>query len=323
MAFTVPEPLIEPVVRGLLGAIDVDGGAMDEQTLVLAAIVHHLWGRNDLDLTTLGGLTPQELARSLDDAMTRRRFHELLVTLESCRHPLTDAQVSSVESYAAALDVHERDLAIYRTLINEGTQKAAADFERFFDDMLIARSERSLQGKPIVTNEPEPELVAQLETFADLPEGSLGQAFLSFYERNGLDLPGSRASNVNHLYVGHDMIHVLSGIEPTGPGEIGPGAFQMAMDDNPVNAFALLSPLALHESGLSSIDNIEVVDSTLLRPGAIDLMVASMARGAKCTSDFATVDHFAIAHEPIEEIRHRFGVVPPEHPDDGYHFWKN
>jgi ubiquinone biosynthesis protein Coq4 len=321
MAFSIPEPLVEPTVRGLVGAIDVDGGPTDEQLQVLAAVVHHLWGRDDLDVATLGGLGPDDVAGALDDAVVRRRFHELLVTLESCRHPLTDAQVSSVEAYAAALGVHERDLAIYRTLIDEGAQRAAADFQRFFQDMVVPRSEASLRELPIVTDAPEPELVAQLESLAGMPDGSLGQAFLSFYERNGLELPGTRASGVNHLYVGHDMIHVLAGIEPTGPGEIGLGAFQMGMDDNPVNTFAFLSPLALHESGLSSIDNIEVAEGTLSRPGAIELMAASLTRGARCTADFASVDHFALAHLPLEEVRARFGVTPPVDAADGHHHW--
>ena len=33
----------------------------------------------------------------------RRRFGELMFTLETCRHPLTDSQVSSCERYAAEL----------------------------------------------------------------------------------------------------------------------------------------------------------------------------------------------------------------------------
>jgi hypothetical protein len=321
MAFSIPAPLVEPTVRGLLGAIDVDGGPTEEQLQVLIAVVHHLWGRDDLDVGAIGGLGPDEVAGALQDAVVRRRFHELLVTLESCRHPLTDGQVSSVEAYAAALGVHERDLAIYRTLVDEGAQRAAADFQRFFQDMVVPRSEATLRELPIVADAPEPELVARLEAFADLPAGSLGQAFLAFYERNGLELPGVRASGVNHLYVSHDMIHVLAGIEPTGPGEIGLGAFQMAMDDNPVNTFAFLSPLALHESGLSSIDNIEVVEGTLTRPGAIELMAASLARGARCTADFASADHFALAGLPIEEVRLQFGVTPPDDPADGHHHW--
>ena len=37
--------LVEPVTCALLGAIDVDGGATDEQLAVLQAIVAHLWER--------------------------------------------------------------------------------------------------------------------------------------------------------------------------------------------------------------------------------------------------------------------------------------
>ena len=46
MAATLDDTAVEPVVRMLLGVIDVDGGATDEQRTVLAAIVAGAWGRD-------------------------------------------------------------------------------------------------------------------------------------------------------------------------------------------------------------------------------------------------------------------------------------
>jgi hypothetical protein len=288
---------------------------------VLAAVVGPVWGRDDLDLKTIGGLGPDELAARVTDPVARRRFYEILVTLEMCRHPLEEDQVASVESYAAAIGLAPRDLEIFRDLIDEGAKRAAADFSRYFDDMILARSEPRFKGMPIQKEAPEPEIVRALEAFADLPDDSLGRGFLSFYERNNLELPGVNASTVNHLYVAHDFIHVISGIEPTGPGEIGLGAFQMAMDDNPVNAFAFLAPIIVHETGISGVDVIEVTDGTLARPGAIDLLGESFARGSAVTGDFSFIDHFAIAAQPLEQIRDQYGVRPPASTTDGWHVW--
>ena len=50
MTLLVSAELVEPVTSALLGAIDVDGGATDEQLAVLQAIVTHLWERGDLDV---------------------------------------------------------------------------------------------------------------------------------------------------------------------------------------------------------------------------------------------------------------------------------
>lgn len=100
--------------------------------------------------------------------------------------------------------------------------------------MIVGRSEPRYSEVCIQAETPEPEIVRALEAFSDLPDGSVGRAFLDFHERNNLDMPGLLPSTVNHLYVAHDFIHVISEIEPTGPGEIALGGFQLAMDENPV-----------------------------------------------------------------------------------------
>ena len=47
MAYAIAPEEVEPVVRGLLGLIDVDGGPTTEQVDVLWSIVGHLWQRPD------------------------------------------------------------------------------------------------------------------------------------------------------------------------------------------------------------------------------------------------------------------------------------
>ena len=213
------------------------------------------------------------------------------------------------------------ELRIFRDLVDVGARRAAADFQRCFEARIAARSEPSMAEVPIQDEAPEPELVARIEALGDLPEGSLGWALIDFYRRNHLETPGTRATKVNHLYIDHDMIHVIAGIEPTGEGEIALGAFQSAMDDTPTSTFAFLSALIVHEAGFTNLDNLTATESTLARPGAITLMAEDLARGARCSASFAFVDHFEIAALPLDEVRERFGVEAPKHPDDGHHHW--
>jgi hypothetical protein len=93
MAVMVSSDLVEPVTGALLGSIDVDGGATDEQLAVLRAVVTYLWERPDLDLATLAPLGPEDAAAAVTDPRPRRRLRELMVTLEFCRHPESAAQV--------------------------------------------------------------------------------------------------------------------------------------------------------------------------------------------------------------------------------------
>jgi hypothetical protein len=313
----VPPPvtaeLVEPVTRGLLGAIDVDGGATDEQLAVLRAVVTHLFERPDLDLGALAPLDAAGVAAAIADPAVRRRFNELLVTLELCRHPETRAQVERVEVYAAALDVGGPHLQIVRDWIEEGTARATEDFDRFYADDLATLSEPGLRDRYLRIDEPDLELAARLEALHDLPEDTLGWSYVEFYRRNGITLPGADTHTPAH-YVSHDMNHVISGYEPTGPGEIALGAFTLAMNDNDANWLQFVANLVIHEAGVLQHGAIAPKASTLTREGATDLLGEALARGSRCTSDFSQADHLSLADWPLESVRTYYNVVPLSQP---------
>ena len=310
---------VDTVVRGLIGVIDVDDGPSDEQLAVLRAIVVHLFEREDLALEHVVPLGPDDTAARLPDAGARRRFGELMFTLETCRHPLSAAQVESCEAYAAALGSSPEEVRVLRVAIDEGVARAAADFDRFFSGMVPARSEPRFRARDLEPPHLDPELVDLVRNFHQLPEGTLGWCLADFYATHGFAVPGSEITPNTYLYFDHDNIHVISGIAPTGAGEIALGGFQMCMDDNPASTFAFFSPLVLHETGLTAIDDIVAKGSTLTRPYAAELLGSEMARGTRTTGDFAWVDHLELAPLPLDEVRARFGVEAPLRPDDGHH----
>lgn len=317
----VEEADVETVVRGLVGAIDVDGGPTDEQLRVLAAITTHLWERPDLDPAAITPLGPDETSARLTDDGARRRFGEVMFTLEMCRHPLTDGQVTRCEAYSAALGTTLEQAEIFRTAIDQGVAKASADFHRFFEGMAPARSEPAFRDRTLEAPHLDPELVERVQRYHELPEGTVGWCLADFYATHGFAVPGSEITPNNYLYFDHDHIHIISGIAPTGIGEIALGGFQIAMDDNPASVFAFFSPLVVHEAGIGAIDDIESVEYTMDRPYAAELLGREMARGARTTGDFAWVDHLALAEVPLAEVRERFGVEPPVNPDDGHHLY--
>jgi hypothetical protein len=319
MSYLVPPALVEPVVQGLLGAIDVDGGPTSEQLAVLRAITTHLWERPDLDPALVEGADAAATAGAVGDPAARRRFHEMLFTLEACRHPLTVTQVERVEAYATALGADGPDLELFRTFVVDGRTRASADFDRFLARSIASRHEPGLAEVP--PDAPEPELAARVRAFGDLPADSLGRAYLAFYERHHLTFPGEEATSFNHFFVSHDMTHVIAGIEPTAAGEIALSAMQLGMDDNPINVGALLASLVVHEAGIGASPTFGSEAFVLADPVAADLLGRSLARGAACTGDFSLADHFALAPRPIADVRAQFGVPAPGNPDDGHHHW--
>lgn len=324
MGFLLNRHAVEPVARGLLGSICCSGGPTMEQQRLLQALLTHLWDRPDLRVADLEPLGPRELAAALGDPSTRRIVHQLQMTLEFCRHPQTEAQLELAQAYAEALGVSSDALVVSRDWLRQGVEKAAADVGRIFNAFLPLRSEPGLADPLASAQQPEPELAALIEGFAQLPEGSLGRALLGYYARFGFPIPGQAACALNHLYLAHDMTHVIAGIAATSAGEIALSAFQLAMQDNPVNESALLASLVTHEAGFMSANpTLAPEQSSLDTPSAAYLLASELKRGSACNADFSLVDHFALTPLPLADVRQRFNVCPPLRPSPVDHlFWE-
>jgi hypothetical protein len=311
VALILDPETVEPVARALMGAIAVDGGATPEQCSVLDALLTHLWARPDLVSATLEPFGPAEAAAAVPDPADRRRLNELMVVLELCRHPQTAAQVARVEAYAHALGLGGPELEICRDWIEQGAARATDDFDRFYAERLEDLSEPALVAGYLHIDEPDLDLADRLEALHQLPEGTLGHAYIDFYRRNHLTLPGADTHTPAH-YVSHDMNHVIAGYEPTGPGEIALGAFTLAMCDNDANWIQFVANLAIHEAGLVQHGAIMPKAATLARPGATGLLGDALHRGAQCTSDFSQVDHLSMAGWELAAVRAHFGVPPAD-----------
>jgi hypothetical protein len=300
-------------IGGLLGAIDAGEGPTDEQLAVLRALAAHLWDRPGLDLATVTALAPDDVAGNLVEVEARRRFCELAMTLELCRHPQSEAQVDRCERYAEALGVTGIELVTTRTALDRGAAIAAADLERAYDEILPEVSERTLRDHYLTLEVPDPALADRLRALADLPPGSLGREYLAFYERNGFELPGDDVHLPAH-YVNHDMNHVITGYEPTAPGEIARSGFLMAASEHRHNWLEFLLTMSIHESGVLTHGEIRAKFATLSRPGVAGLLGEGLERGRQCAVDLSQVDHLAIAGESLASVRERFNVVPLAHP---------
>ena len=290
-----------------MGATDVDGGPTEEQLAVLRALLVHLWNRPDLEPSSLGALDPATAAATITEPNVRWRLHELIVVLEACRHPQSATQVGRVEEYAAAFEVYGPELQIFRDSIDEGAARATEDYDRFYADRLEDLSEPGLRGQYLRIDEPDLDLAAQLEALHDLPDGTLGHAYVEFYRRNNITVPGKDTHTPAH-YVSHDMNHVIAGDEPTGPGELALAAFTLAMRDDDANWIQFVTSLIIHEAGILQHGAIMPKAATLTRPGAADLFGDGFRRGAACTNDFSQADHLTMAAWPLAEVRSHYGV---------------
>jgi hypothetical protein len=168
----------------------------------------------------------------------------------------------------------------------------------------------------------EAELAEKLEAFAEYGPGTLGRAFLSFYERFGLTLPGIESSTHHHFFVAHDMTHTIAGLSTSVAGEIALSGFQFAMNNDRLNRAALLASLVAHEAGFAHPDHLtKSDDAALANAHHARLLALELRRGSQCSGDFSLIDHFEVAPMPIADVRAEFGVQAPANPSDEDHWW--
>lgn len=302
--------MVEPVVRALLGAIDTGDGGTGEQHRVLDAFVTGYWGRTDLDLAAVRPTEPDDAATQITGSGARRRTRELLVLLELCRHPLTDAQVTRAESYAAALDESGPGLDLARELVRDGAKVALADYMRRSQAIYGEISEPSLReqyGHDL--EQPDPALSERLRAMRDLPPGTLGHAYFAFLDSHGFEFPGE-STNVPAVFVAHDMCHVMTGYGTSGEEEIAVNAMQVALRDDDAHWIQFLGSLSIHEAGFFDDNGFVPKTGTLDRDGAAELLAEAFQRGVDCTGDYTAADHLALADQPLEDVRARFGIPP-------------
>lgn len=300
---------VEPIVAGLLGGISPRGGPTPEQMVVLESITRDLWGRADIDLQNLIPLTPDQVAKALERPQARQRFAEIMMTLELCRHPMSMEQVKLAEKYVAAMGINDVEIETTRTAITKGAEAAATDLERCYDEILPEISELSLRDRYLRLDKPDHALAERLKKLRDLPEDTLGYQYLEFYRRNNIELPGDDTHLPAH-YVNHDMNHVITGYEPTAPGEIARSGFLLGTNDSHHNWLEFLLTMSIHESGVLNHGDIRAKVATLNRDGVPEFLGEGLKRGSQCTVDLSQVDHLAIAHLPLEQVRENFSIVP-------------
>lgn len=303
------EPEIDPAIAGLLGSITTADGPTPEQVTVLTSLAHHVLGREGLDLAGVRPSSPKDVAGALQRPDARLRFAEIVLTLEVCHHPMSEDQVTLSEKYVTAMGLGDAEIETTRTAIEQGAEAAATDIERSYSTILPEISELSLRNKYLRLDRPDHTLAARLMKLHDLPQDTLGYQYIEFYRRHGFPLPGDDVNLPAH-YVNHDMNHVITGYEPTAPGEIARSAFLMAANDSRHNWLEFLLTMSIHESGVLNHGDIRAKVATLDRDGVPDFLSQGLRRGAQCTVDLSQVDHLAIAHLPLEQVRENFSVVP-------------
>ena len=284
------------LVGAMRGAAMADGGPTDEQDRLLEAIGTRLLG---VEPRTVDPLGPADAALALDDPADRHRAAEAVVLMEFARHPASEAVLAATEAYLDALGEADGFGDLVRDQVHGARQDAAADLGRLLGPSAV---------EPGIADASGEELRQRLDGLRDCAPGTLGHAFVEFYDRNGFAWPVDNPSLVHH-----DFDHVLAGYGTTPESELALQAMLAGADGR--HFAGLLASLLLFEAGLVPFGDIEPTEAALARPGATELFAEALVRGARCGTDFSAVDHFAAADRDLAELRAELGIdAPPPGP---------
>ena len=321
--------------------MDVDLSPPDAATtqVVAAAVVSALGG--PADLSPLQRILVGALFRSmtghqvvldappvdptgLATTLTRRndafrvRILQTMILCALVERPLDEATVERVEAYAAALGVGDGMLTVARDFATGALGLAAVDFERNGYTADWTAAERSeLHTTSSLTDAwqlavDDPGLADRWAALESLPPGTLGRRITEFYRARGFEYPG-RPGSAPPLLAQHDWVHVLAEYGTRVESELEVFAFIARANDDPRGFSLLAMVVSLFETGYlaSGAGLFEASPGQLSRDGVATRLADAMRRGALVhgSVDFMSLDWFALADRPVDELRERFGVV--------------
>ena len=312
---------------GLKDLIDCGDRGTIEQRSVLQAIALSILKLTPNAFENLTPIDQDKLSQIVGDESLRRRYIQLGVMLELCRHPRSTQQLGKLDKAALQLELEGDVLAVCRKLIDHSAVETTTDYIRRYESYFLSLQEKhGPESFNHGARQYDERFFKILESCTSMHEETLGRKFAEFYKRNGMKLPTKDSINPGY-YVCHDMNHIIAGYEPTGIGEICLGAFKLGMKDSDANWMASLTNFLIHEAGIfkpghnvqyeplgadgDPFDGLEGKRGVMTLDGAPEMLGDAFDRGMNCSNDFSTIDHLELATMPLAQIREEYNVSPP------------
>lgn len=282
----------------------------------IAAVQQHLL-RTDHDVEALPTITPEELAAAIEDPRLRAQLVSGFVTIALTNEEVAAEEVAAVEAFAAALAVKPSALAQLRNFHEERMTLLRFDvvrrslagpaFKQLYEEQglwAVVKNVASATG--LWENR---ELAARYHALEGYPDGSLGKTLWQFYKQNGFAFPGEKHGAPEAMLI-HDLSHVLAGYGTDVRSEGLVLAFQAGYRrQEPFSVLVFLLLSAQHGVKLTAFAESQrgYYDD---KPGAIDEVVRSFARGAAMTVDLGDHwDFWAVMDRPVAELRREYGIA--------------
>ena len=194
-----------------------------DRTALIAAN-HVVFGAADeIDPGALSPIAPPALAAALADDDQAESAAMFLTVMALVDGTLDDDRLASLQSFAAALGVHQDFLLDLAEAARGHLAWAAADMSR--QNVVSVTHGRvtdiaDFELWPYRERGGDAALLQRFEDLAHLADGTLGREFLRWYRDHDFALPGAPDALNAEFVVPHDSLHLLSGYSTSPQGEL-------------------------------------------------------------------------------------------------------
>lgn len=297
---------------GSLLAIAAEGGPPSPIALrTITAIRDHLI-HLPIPLDSVERLDPAQLAAAVPETEWRQRILRGMTVLALLEDSPGEARLAYLAATARALQIDDAPVQAFRHVLDHQFNLVRLDIaRRGFQKGAAAAYLReegpagALQIARSLLKRQDPGLASRYRGLAELPEGSLGRAYLAFIDANGFSVPGEVGGPPPPV-VRHDCCHVLGGYGTSASEECGVLGFQAGFGRNDP-FFTILFALAQFQLGIGA------TPVTAAETGQADpeLIFRGLEHGSSVNrdliSDWDPWDDFP---QPLEEVRRRYGIRP-------------
>jgi hypothetical protein len=310
------------IAGGVAGAVEPAGGLTGLQRMMIEALCESMTGFV-VPARVVPRLSPAAFARALAhrEELFRARMVQFMLLCALVLNPLPEEVADRIDAYANELCIRNDMLRVAHRFARGSYGLALIDFQRSgymdtWDPSQSAALHTSVELHDAWQECVQDEALAQRwEALRELPDGTLGREVVKFYDARGFVFPG-RLGSAPPLLAQHDWVHVLAEYGSTVESEIEVFAFISRANDEP-HAFSLLAQIvSLFETGYTAtgLGLFQYDRGHLSHEGMAVRLADALRRGALSAAanhsiDFLTVDWFAHADRPLDEVRDQLGIV--------------
>ncbi|MEO0374846.1 MAG: hypothetical protein AAF329_09530 [Cyanobacteria bacterium P01_A01_bin.17] len=264
------------------------------------------------DLPSIG---PSALAQQVKDQRQRQQALQFLILMPYLDTKVDPSEVALVNAFSKALNLAPQTLKSLRLVQNRKLKQLLMGYTwRSFSAILPGqglRQKLKITAGALRQYFGDQRIAQQYQALESLPTGTLGRELYQYYRERNFPLPGERKS-LSEFLIGHDLVHLLSGIGTDMEGEITVAGFEAGMSRSQFGFELLLEVILDFHLGL------EYTTMGLLEAGYNhlnpDALMQAYARGLQMQFDLLDPawDFKAIFDQPITELRRIYRI--PELP---------